>query len=104
MIFMIMLVSSWPQIGPRWLMLGHAGLSWLQVGPSLPKLAPSWPSSRPGLFVLIKDYAFLRASAHESVLPAGYLPDCRCGSLTAAGGSAFKKKLKNPNEYGSDRT
>ena len=32
---------------------------------------------RPGLFVLIKDYAFLRASAHESVLPAGYLPDTR---------------------------
>ena len=28
---------------------------------------------RPGLFVLIKDYAFLRASAHESVITAGYL-------------------------------
>ena len=28
---------------------------------------------RPGLFVLIKDYAFLRASAHESVPLAGYL-------------------------------
>ena len=30
---------------------------------------------RPGLFVLIKDYAFLRASAHESVPLAGYLLD-----------------------------
>ena len=29
---------------------------------------------RPGLFVPIKDYAFLRASAHESVLTVGYLP------------------------------
>ena len=42
---------------------------------------------RPGLFVLIKDYAFLRASAHESVPLAGYLlATCwllafpRCGS------------------------
>ena len=33
---------------------------------------------RPGLFVLIKDNAFLRTSAHESVFPAGYLPvPCR---------------------------
>ena len=29
---------------------------------------------RPGLFVLIKEYAFLRASAHERVPLAGYLP------------------------------
>ena len=29
---------------------------------------------RPGLFVLIKDNAFLGASAHESVPPAGSLP------------------------------
>ena len=28
---------------------------------------------RPGLFVLIKDYAFLGTSAHESVLTVGYL-------------------------------
>ena len=35
---------------------------------------------RPGLFVLIKDYAFLRASAHESVLTAGYSLNSRCGS------------------------
>ena len=33
---------------------------------------------RPGFFVLIKGYAFLRASAHESVTLAGYLPaTCR---------------------------
>ena len=29
---------------------------------------------RPGLFVLIKDNAFLGTSAHESVLTAGYPP------------------------------
>ena len=33
---------------------------------------------RPGLFVLFKDNAFLRASAHESVPLVGYLPDT-CG-------------------------
>ena len=32
---------------------------------------------RPGLFVLIKDYAFLGTSTHESVPLAGYLPATR---------------------------
>ena len=54
-----------------------------------------------GLFVLIKDNAFLGTSAHENVLPVGsllatcwllvgYLPDYRCGSRprqTLAGSS-----------------
>ena len=40
------------------------GLTWGQLG-----------VGRPGLFVLIKDYAFLGTSAHESVITAGYLPD-----------------------------
>ena len=49
MIFSSMMALSWPQVGPRWLMLVHAGLSWLRVGPSWsklarigPKRAPSW--------------------------------------------------------------
>ena len=56
---------------------------------------------RPGLFVLFKDNAFLGTSAHESVLPVGYLLatcylpvgsllDYRCGSRprqTLAGSS-----------------
>ena len=45
---------------------------------------------RPGLFVLIKNNAFLGTSAHESVPLVGYLLDYRCGSRprqTLAGSS-----------------
>ena len=44
MSFKSMLPSSWPQVGPRWLMLVHVGLSWLQVGPSWLQVGLSWPN------------------------------------------------------------
>ena len=54
MIVNSMLASSWPQVGPRWLMLARAGRSTPQVGPSCAKLAqvgpkwiPSWPKLAP---------------------------------------------------------
>ena len=47
-------------------------------GVSDPVIVPRPMSQgRPGLFVRIKDYAFLRASAHESVPLAGYSPATR---------------------------
>ena len=56
MIVNSMLASSWPQVGPRWLMLARAGRSNPQVGPSCaklvqvgPKWIPSWPQVGPML-------------------------------------------------------